>query len=115
ADGPISTTGTTAPLAVAGPNVLGAITGSVVVANNATLQLNPGAATTYVGKQLILNGAGLGLFVSGILMPIGALQNAPVNNVANTWTGNIVLNTDTTISAAVNSLNVTGAITGAGA
>src|SRR5262249_39293289 len=33
----------------------GAITGSIVVAPLATLQLNPSAGTTYVGKQLILN------------------------------------------------------------
>src|SRR5947199_173872 len=93
----------------------GAVTGSVVVVNGATVQLNPGAGTTYAGKQLILNGNGLGLFFSGLLLPIGALQNAPVNSVANTWTGTIVLNTDSTISAAVNNLTVTGAIVGSGA
>ena len=35
----------------------------------------PGAATTYVGKQLVLNGTGLGLILSSLLLPTGALQN----------------------------------------
>ena len=113
--GTISNTGTTTPITAAGPSVFGAVTGSVLVASGATLQLNPGAGTTYIGKQLILNGTGLGLFFSGLLLPIGALQNAPINSVSNTWTGNIVLNNDATISAAVNNLTVTGAISGAGA
>ena len=94
--------------------MFGAVSGSVFVASGATVQLNPGGATTYAGKQIILNGNGLGLFFSGLLAPIGALQNAPVNSVANTWTGTIVLNTDSTISAAVNNLTVTGAIVGSG-
>src|SRR5207248_7492 len=99
--------------ASAGPNTLGAVTGSVVVAAGATLQLNPGAATTYVSKQLILNGPGLGLTNSGLLLATGALQN--IANVANTWAGNIILNTaDATVSSTQGTLTLAGTVSGTG-
>ncbi len=95
---------------------LGVVTGGVVVNSGSTLQLSPTALATYPGKQLTLNGNGMGLFLSGILTPIGALQNT--STFANTWTGNIILGSNTTISntaavSNVNALTLTGVISGA--
>ena len=90
---------------------LGAVTGSAVVANNATLQLNTtfagaqsnnnyNTSVTYASKTLVLTGAGLGLNSSGgLLEPTGALENiANTPNIPGTvnfpatWVGSIVLN-----------------------
>ena len=95
---------------------LGVVTGGVVVNSGSTLELSPTALATYPGKQLTLNGNGLGLTLSGILTPTGALLNTTA--FANTWTGNIFLGSNTTISntAAVsnaNAVTLTGVISGA--
>ena len=97
----------------AGANVLGSVASSVVVAGGATLQLNPGAGTTYAGKQVILSGPGLGHTLSSLLLPTGAFEN--IASVASTWTGNIVLNSsDATLSSTQNTVTLTGAISGSG-
>src|SRR5207245_2489220 len=89
------------------------------------LQLNTNANTTFFSKQVVLNGPGFGFNFSGLLLPTGALENLDTlgnNAITNTWTGNILLNTDSTISAAsattvttFTNLAITGAISGTGA
>ena len=98
---------------------LGASTGSVVVASGATLQLNPLFAATFASKQLVLNGTGMGLTTSTLLLGTGAFQN--IANFASTWTGAITLGTndvnngtDDTVSSTTNTLTITGAISGSG-
>ena len=98
---------------------LGAVTGSVVVASGATLQLNPLYAATFASKQLVLNGTGLGLTTSTLLLGTGAFEN--IANFASTWTGAITLGTndvnngtDDTLSSTTNTLTITGPISGSG-
>ena len=103
----------------AGPNTVGALTGIINVANGATLQLAPGGATAYLGKNLSLSGTGLGLFSSTYLLGMGALASNV--NLGDSWSGDIVLSNsdpasgaDDTIDNAQNTLTITGAISGAG-
>ncbi len=109
-------------------SALGAQTGSVVVnsggtpGSSGTLQLDSSSATTYYSKTLVLNGPGFGFNFSSLLLPTGALEDLNTTNnnqFISTWTGNIVLNTDSTISAASATtvttpanLAITGAISG---
>ncbi len=110
----IVTLGSIITFAGGGPAAFGAVTGSIVVSSGATLQLNPSAATTYAGKQLFLNGTGLGLTLSTLLEGTGALESATSTSTANTWAGSIILSSNTTINSIQNTLTLTGAISGAG-
>src|SRR5262249_29574928 len=104
---------------------LGAPTGSAVVASGATLQLNPltppnGASpnngtlslSTFTSKTVVLNGPGLGLTNSGLLMPTGAFEN--IANQASTWTGNVVLASDAVLNSTQNTVTFTGVVSGPG-
>src|ERR1019366_7602682 len=94
-------------------SALGVPTGNAVVASGATLQLNPGAATTFLSKQILLSGQGMGLTQSTLLMGTGALQN--IANFASPWTGNISLNSsDASLSSTQNTVTISGAISGTG-
>ena len=90
---------------------LGAVTGNAVVSSGATLQLNPSGSLTYLSKQVVLNGSGLGLTLSGLLLGTGALQSIANTN---TWTGNIVLASNALVSSTVNTLTLTGTVSGTG-
>lgn len=105
---------TAGTVSVAQANALGATTGTAVVQTGAMLQLRPAGGTTFPGKQLVLNGTGVGLVVSGLLTGPGALQNNLA--AANTWTGNVILaSADAAVgSIASGSVTLTGSITGAG-
>src|SRR5204862_2942118 len=94
-------------------SALGALTGDVVVNSGATLQLNPGAGSTYLSKRAVLNGTGFGLTLSGVLLGTGALQN--IANATSTWIGNIVLNTpDATVGSIQGTLALAGTVSGTG-
>src|SRR5262249_9034853 len=88
---------------------LGGVLNGTVVAAGATLQLNPGAATTYAGENLTLSGAGYGN--NGVL-PQGALVHQAAQD--NTWTGSVTLAADATVGAvaAANTLTLAGVVSG---
>ena len=101
----------------AGSQFLGQIVSGVTVASGATLSLNPSTASTVSGYSLTISGTGFGSLASGnLLLARGALvNNVGATNIANTWTGNINLVGDTTISSfpnAANALTVTGIVSG---
>ena len=96
---------------------LGLATGTAIVASGATLQLNPlGTNTIFLSKPLVLNSSGVGLVLSGLLLPLGALEY--IAAVLSTWTGSITLNTSdatvTSTAAAANTLTLSGAVGGTG-
>ncbi len=80
---------------------LGPSTSTITVGSGATLQINPGAASTF-SNPLILNGAGS----SGI----GALYNEGKTNV---FSGNITLNSAATINT-LNAATISGALSSNG-
>jgi fibronectin-binding autotransporter adhesin len=97
-------------LQITSATALGANTGTVTVNNGptsgATLQLNPGAAITVVGKTLNLNGSGQGTFWA---QPYGALAN--IANFANVWSGNVNINSaGTWIMSSTGSLTINGVV-----
>ena len=88
-------------------------TSGVTVANGATLQLNPTAATLY-NIPLFLNGLGvnLGTGIAGI----GALED--ISGQGNTWSGTISLASGPAVAinntSTANPLFITGVVSGAG-
>ena len=99
----------TGVLQAASATALGNILSGTTVASGATLQLTGAANLVYAGYALTLNGTGYGL--NGI---VG--QGALVDSTAagHTWTGNVVLNTNASISQSVtaNTLTISGIVSG---